>query len=226
MIAPVELFLKNGFHIPYISFLLYFLTNNLFLTTIITLKLFPANFFYWFSHKFNYVPHPDKKYNQIKQFIRFTDSGHVASFIYYFFPSFFPIAFNIHFIITFVYWYGKLALNIKDADEIEDPDYIVGFNNLWTTANHGLPLILFVRELYIKDSCYLYFTNNDLYYSYMWLYMWFCFVYLPWYTITNDPVYSILDKSEPLLLKLKFIFIIHILFFVSNKIGHFLSTNL
>ena len=97
-------------------------TNNLFLTTIFSLKAFSANYWYHFYDLYDYnIP---VKYNQIKQIVRFTDTGHIASFLYYFYPKFFPIAFNVHFAITFSYWITVKCFDMKDTD-IDNDDRII-----------------------------------------------------------------------------------------------------
>jgi len=223
-IAPyLCLFIKNGFYIPIISYLLYKNTNELFLSCIIGLKLFPTNYFYWFCYNFDYFPEPYKKYNQMKQFVRFTDTGHMVSFIYYFYPRFFPIAFNIHFIITIGYWYSIIVLNLSDTSETNDVEYIVWFNKLWSYAVHIIPLLLFFREMYLQEQCYQYFTNVDLYYSYLWTYTWLFCIYCPWRYYTKDVVYSILDNNEPFKNKCKIFVIMNMLIIVSNSCGYYLT---
>ena len=218
-----NLFWKNGFYIPMVSVLLYQATGNLFLSIIVGLKLFPTNFFYWFYEKFAYFPEPYKHLNQLKQFVRLTDSGHIVSFVYYFYPPFFPIAFNIHFIITLGYWYSVIVLKMSDTTEVIDDEYIVWFNNLWAYAVHAVPIVLLIRELILQDVCVVYFTTNDLYYSYVWVYSWLFLVYAPWRYYTKDPVYSILDANGPFSIKIKIFTIMNVAVFVSNIIGYFIS---
>jgi hypothetical protein len=217
-----NLFVKNGFYIPIVSYVLYKNTNDLFLSSIIGLKLFPANYFYWFYNSFDYFPEPYERYNQVKQFVRFTDTGHMLSFIYYFYPRIFPVAFNIHFIITLGYWYGIIVVNMKDTSEIIHPDYIVWFNNLWAYAIHILPISLFLREIYIQDVCYQYFSTNDLYYSFLWAYTWIFSIYIPWRYYTKDPIYSILSDDEPFVNKCKIFIIMNGLILVANYCGYYL----
>jgi len=203
------------------------MTRQLFLSTAITLKLFPANFFYWFYDKYNYFPAPHQHYNQLKQFVRFTDSGHIISLLYCMCPTLLPIAFNVHFVITFGYWYGKLSLGMKDADEIENDELIPWMTNLWSYANHGLPLLLLAREIILtqssSESCNIYFTNVNLYWTYTWSYIWFVWVYLPWRIITNDPVYGIFNQTAPIIQQIKYVLFIHLLVYLGNNTGYFLQ---
>jgi hypothetical protein len=212
-----NIYMKNGFYIPVIHLFLYLISKDLFLSTIISLKLYSGNYFLMFEHLYDYLPHP---YNSIKQFIRFTDTGHIASMIYYFRPSFFPIAFNIHFIITFGYWFAVSQLQMKDADDVDDPEIIPWFQNIWTCSNHGLPLLLFINELRSNISCNHYFTGSDVYYTYMWIYAWFIFIYLPWRYITKDPVYSLLAETTSLKHKTITITMVHTLCLLSNITGY------
>ena len=75
--------------------------GNTVTSTIIIQKMYVINYYYHYEHLYHFVPHP---YNWIKQFIRFTDTGHIVSFLYYFNPKMLPLAHNVHFIITFAYW--------------------------------------------------------------------------------------------------------------------------
>ena len=161
-----NLFWKNGFYIPMVSVLLYQATGNLFLSIIVGLKLFPTNFFYWYS---------------------------------------------------------VIVLKMSDTTEVIDDEYIVWFNNLWAYAVHAVPIVLLIRELILQDVCVVYFTTNDLYYSYVWVYSWLFLVYAPWRYYTKDPVYSILDANGPFSIKIKIFTIMNVAVFVSNIIGYFIS---
>lgn len=213
----IQLFIMNGMYVPFIHYFLYYFTNDVFLSTVISMKLYPANYFYWFEGSYNYLPHP---YNALKQFVRFTDSGHIASYIYYFNPDFLPIAYNVHFIITFGYWIGKVLFDMKDSDCIENNNIIQWYERVWSCASHSVPYALFINEIVSQNKCYIYFTSSDLLYSYLWLYIWFGFIYLPWRFITNDPVYTILADETPLKQKIQFIATIHLLFVIANTTGY------
>ena len=221
-----NIYIKNGFHIPLVFLALVNFTQNIYISGIITLKLYPANYFYWFGNCYNFFP--QSQYNCIKQFIRFTDTGHIASFIYFFYPAFFPIAYNIHFVITAGYWSGKLLLNIEDADEIHRDDIISWFSNIWTYMVHGMPFLLLLRDFYYNNvhndmTCNNYFTDSDLYYSYAWVYVWFLCIYLPWRICTGDIVYSVLSFDTPINKQFAFILLMHVLFLIANWSGHFIT---
>ena len=92
-----NIYIKNGCYVPIVYIGLWYLTNDFYLSTMIALKLHTMNYYFWFEHHYNFLPSP---YNFLKQFVRFTDSGVIASFIYYFYPAFFPIAHNVQFLVT------------------------------------------------------------------------------------------------------------------------------
>ena len=211
--------IQNGFYIPFLNVFLYLMTNNAFLSSAVALKLYSTNYYYWFGEHYDYMP---KKLNWIKQFVRFTDSGHIASFIYVLYPDFLPIAYNIHFTITFGYWLGKLSFDSMDKDVIFLPELHSPFQKLWSAMNHSVPLLLLTHKLIIKDVCYHYFTWEDLKWSYYWLYVWFFCVYLTWRIATGDCVYRVLAYETPMKKKLVFIFLINGILFLGNTTGYLL----
>lgn len=213
-------YIRNGLHVFSIFWFMLLFTHDMFLSSIVSLKAFSTNYWYHFHDSFDYnIP---VKYNQIKQVVRFTDTGHLASFIYYFYPEFFPIAFNVHFAITSVYWIAVKCFDMKDTDSVDDDKIIVSIQNTAITLMHGLPLILLVFEYINKHPCDNCFSNTDLYYSYTWLYAWFFTVYLPWRYITGDPVYSILSRGTPVKTIARIAILMHISFFVGNSAGRFM----
>jgi len=220
----ITYYIKNGFYIPFLHVALYFLTNNLFLSTIIASKIYPANYYCVFYDHFQYRSLP-KWVGILKQFVRFTDTGHIASFIYLFYPEFFPLAFNIHFVITFGFWGSALFFNMRDLDYRYNPEINTTYITLWSCVNHIAPLILFVRELWIKpDVCsHAIFNINNLYYSYQWIYAWLFFIYMPWRMITGDCVYSMLSHNVTLKQIIIFLSFMHILFIAANMSGALLQ---
>ena len=211
-------YFENGYYIPFIFVVIYFFQKDLFLATIISLKLFPANYYYHFSYVYNYLP---GNFNMLKQFVRYTDSGHLISFLYYLFPNLICLAFNIHFVITFGYWISRIFFNLEDTD---DRVTILNqtFLNFWITCNHSIPLMLLIYELSKIQNKDILFTNNDLYFSYLWSYTWLVFIYLPWRLVTNDPVYSVLSDEKPLYMKLSLFLLIKFLLLFSNILGWYL----
>ena len=209
-------YFENGYYIPFISYIIYKYTSDLFLSLIVMLKLFPTNYYFHFSSKYRYL---DGNYNMLKQFVRFTDTGHLISFLLYFFPNLIGLAFNVHFIITFAYWIGIFLFSFKDNDDIDITILNKSFLNFWVILNHSLPLVLIIYKLVSNDYSYNMFNMFNLLISYLWIYSWFIFIYLPWRLITNDPVYSILSNEEKIQNKIIFIFIVKILFIFSNFVG-------
>jgi len=215
-------YIKNGYYIPPIHIGLFYFTKDIYLSTSIVLKLYSTNYFYWFSDHFDFLPQP---YTQLKQFIRFTDTGHIVSLLYHIDKRrYLPLAYNVHFVISAGYWFGKLCLDMKDADALYNDDIIRWFNDSITYSIHILPYMMLLYETYNcpYEECSLLFTKNDLYYSYLWLYCWFFFIYVPWRYITNDAVYSIFEYNVPNHKKIIFVGFIHLLFMISNYSGNIL----
>jgi len=217
--------IKNALYFPVIQFFIYNVSNDFFLSNIIIQKLYVSNYYYHFAYLYNYIP---QKYVWMKQFIRFTDTGHIASFLYYFYPEFLPIAHNVHFVITFGYWISKLLFHMSDLDDIADKEYITWFGNLWTYGNHGLIYLLLLYQITTKQyynassQYHNYFTYNDLLYTYMWLYMWFICIYLPWRYYTKDAVYSILSNKSSIKHKISIVIIMHLFIYIANTFGYFI----
>ena len=211
--------IKNGMYIPFLHGILYFTTNDFHLSTFISLKLYSTNYFYWFGEHYTYLP---KSYNFIKQFVRFTDSGHIVSFIYYVYPNALPLAHNIHFTITGGYWIGKLALNLKDADVLQNEEIIPWFNQYITYCLHGVPYTMMLHDVIICKRQDL-FNGTDLFYSYAWLYCWVLFVYIPWCYFTKDRVYSIMENHTSFYEKISGVIMIHALIYIGNQSGIYIS---
>jgi hypothetical protein len=206
----------NGYYIPLIHGVIYIITDDIFLSSIIALKAYPANYFYWFQDHYTYLP----KYNWIKQFIRFTDTGHLVSLLYYFNPEFLPLAFNIHFVITAGYWGGRLIFNLRDSDQLSLPELDNSFEQMWSALIHGLPLVLLTNRIIHNDQC-VPFDYNVLKMSCVWAYSWLFGVYVPWRYYTGDYVYNILDKG---IIKASiFIFFINVIMVISHITGYLLT---
>ena len=212
--------IRDGFYIPVLNVFLYAVLKDFYLTTIIIQKLYVINYYYHYEHLYHFVPHP---YNWVKQFIRFTDTGHLVSFLYYFYPQALPLAHNVHFMITFAYWIAKLFLGMKDADDRNNDPYVVAFEKCWTASNHGLVYLIIVYRMLTDNQCNDYFTITDFYYTVLWFYSWGIFIYIPWRCFTGDPVYSILANDTPL----KTVFMAFVLMnssaYISNYVGYLLT---
>jgi hypothetical protein len=227
----LEIYIKNGFYIHFIHSFLYWATQNIYISSIIAIKLYSTNYFYWYGHHFTYLQNP--RYNWIKQFVRFTDTGHFASILPLFFPSSLPVAHNIHFIIMAGYWIGKLAFNLKDADKLNLKDNYGWHTDICTYIHHSVPYLL-IHHLYSQESqssiqqtvgslvCAHEYNYQTLQHTYLWLYSWLFFIYIPWRVYTGDTVYSILDtRQTPKKYIFGFVFFMHVLAFISNYVGRF-----
>ena len=131
----------------------------------IYIKLFSVNYFYWYGTTFTYLPDP--KMNWIKQFVRFTDTGHIATILPIIFPAILPVAHNIHFIIMSGYWIGKFAFNMKDADKLETTDIVEWHIDLCTYIHHTVPYsflyLLWKEQVTIKNIvCHIEYSNETL----------------------------------------------------------------
>jgi len=209
-------YVKNGLYIPVIHGIIYKQTKNAYLATIISMKLVPSNYFIWFG----YTENINKRFVQFKQFVRFTDSGHLASFIYFFRPEFLPIAHNIHFFIMSGYWIGKLC-GVKESGNNADADIMPRVQLISSSLNHGLVYLFLVGDIMASSSHV--FSSETLLYSYAWGYTWLLFVYLPWRHITHDEVYSVLSVETPMTQKICFFIVMHIIMYIGNNIGKCLT---
>lgn len=213
--------IKDGFYIPVLNVLLYAATKDFYLTTIIIQKLYVVNYYYHYEHLYHYVPHP---YNWIRQFTRFTDTGHFVSFLYYFNPQMLPLAHNVHFIITFAYWVAKLFLGMKDQDDRNTDPVVVAFERLMTASNHGLVYLIILYRIYTDAPCNSHFTTTDFKYTCAWLYGWCIFIYIPWRYFTGDPVYSILANDTPVKTILSAFVLMNSCAYLSNFVGYLLTS--
>ena len=220
-ILYINLFLVNGLYIPFFFIIHYFYYQKLILTTFISLKLYSANYFYWYNHLYRY-PNIPKQLNWVKQFIRFTDTGHLISFLYLWYPNILPIAFNTHFIITSMYWIGKLYFDMKDCDSVNDAFVIKPIEYLFCYCNHSIPLFIFLHEIIYQPE-YAIFNVNSLLYSYCWMISWLTFIYTPWRYLTEDPVYTILHINTSNKDKICFILLTGGMYLLSNMIGNTIS---
>lgn len=212
----MEYIVKNGIyiHVVHLALLSYL---NVQLSTMIALKLYSVNYFYWFGTEYTFFPRYPRL-NWIKQFIRFTDTGHFASLLVYCYPSFFPLVHNVHFLIMIGYLAGKILFQMKDADRITSSSLSEVHMDMLTYIHHILPYVLMVT---LYPSEHRVFTCETMIQTFAWLYTWFICIYLPWRFVVGDPVYSVLDEryTSPNIM-LSFCFVIHLLVFLSNAVGY------
>ena len=221
----LEIFLKDGFYIHFLQAFLYYTTKNIYISSMIAIKMYSVNYFYWYGHHFTYLKNP--RHNWVKQFIRFTDTGHLATFLPLIYPSTLPVAHNIHFIIMAGYWIGKLSFNLKDADKLNLKDNLGWHTDVCTYIHHSVPYLL-IHHLFSQESqtrtlvCDNEYNSQSLKYTYGWLYFWLFFIYVPWRSYTGDPVYSILDaKQTPKKHIFGFVLFANILIYFANRFGHY-----
>ena len=208
----LRLYIINGGHVLFVCTLLCFL-DPLF-SLYIYLKIQPTLYYHTFSHLY---PIP---YYKWKHMVRVTDTGFIANMIYYFYPYMLPLAFNIHFIITFGFWFAVLFLDMKEMDTVEHHDIIPIFHNIHAILNHSISfIILFYQNM---KSSYE-FNGESLTLSYLWLYSWLVFVYIPWRALTGDIVYSFFDTKSSTFKPLLMYVIVHILLYISNELGKNIS---
>lgn len=215
-----QTYLKNGYYIPVIHVGLYYVTGDAFVSTSVAMKIYPANYFYWFGEYYDFrIP---KRYNWVKQFVRFTDTGYLASYIYIIYPEFFPIAYNVQYIITFGYWIGKIICGLEMAFK-PLPGLNKQFEIAWSNINHGIHLLLLTYKMLTDDVCYDHFTMQHLKWSYYWMYIWFFAIYLPWRITTGDCVYGIFSSDTPISKKIIFVCLMHGLIALGNTTGYLLA---
>lgn len=205
----------NGFHIPIISVFLYLLSGDIFLSSMFFCKMFSYSFYTSF-HIF--TPYPGFYY--WKHMVRLTDSGHIASLIFYFNKDFLPVAHNVHFIIASAFWICRFVFDLKSTEEDNyGKEFIVNWaQSFFTSYNHIVPYLFMIYNLSIrKDVCEL-FDENTLLYTYMWCYTWIIFIYIPWVYLTNDYVYSIFKPTTSWKIKFSIVFFVHILIYISNNL--------
>jgi hypothetical protein len=210
--------LKNGYYIPLLHAGLYMITDDHFLSTIIAMKAYPANYFYWFCDHYSYL----SNHNWVKQFIRYTDTGHIVSFLYYFYPEYLPLAFNVHYVITVAYWVGRIFIKMEDSDKLVISEIDPVFEETWSAMVHGVPLVLLTHRIINQTEC-VPFDYYSLKLTYGWNYSWLFGVYIPWRLYTGDCVYNILSHKSPWKKIVGFFAFIHFLVLTGNITGYLLA---
>lgn len=206
----------NGGFLPIVFLATLALSNNLFLACIITMKCYTSNYFFWFNDEYHFKNLP-RKFNWIKQFVRFTDTGNLASILVYFDSSWLQIAFVVHFIITIGYWYGKCWFQMKDLDSVKNPRINRSIESFFCTCNHGLPLCFLLYFAINSDNTTFNTWFKNCLGSFLWMYTWATCIYLPWRLFTKDPVYELFDWNKtPFTISLFFVSIVHVVAIIGN----------
>lgn len=210
-------YVQNGYHVIVFSFIGYFIKNDFRINMYLFLKLFSLNYY----HSFSYL-YPNPKYYKWKHMIRLTDSGHIANFMFYFFPNTLPIAHNVLFVITTAYYLTLFLFNLKDTDDRLDSK-IVNHNlqQIHCHMNHTIPYLIILYSIHNNntDICYYEFNDLTLCYSILWIFTWFVGIYIPWIYTTGDYVYSVLDKKSSYYIKVIVIALVFFLVKVANELG-------
>ena len=211
--------IHNGYHTLTILPLVYVLSHEMFLATALCIKIYSANYWYYYASHYDYIKPPNAHLNAFKQFIRFTDTGHLVSLLYCVVnKSWLPIAYNVHGMITGGYWFGKLFLDMPDADAklIEGLDRDI--TNTMSYLTHVVPYAMMVREILTND-CSGAFSTTSLLQTYVWWYAWFVCIYLPWRCYTGDYVYSIFHPRANYWLTGAFTVGMHVFAYLLNTSG-------
>ena len=216
----LEDFIKNGFHLPVISLFIYLILDDIYLPVFFFLKAFSFNHYYYYNHLY-----PNPNIYKWKHFFRLTDTGHIAAFMFYFNKKTLPLAHNIHFVIDVGYYFAKIVFNMKSMEKIKTDNSLYLLPNiLHEYTNHCISYILIVYYM-INDKEKIYeFDNYSLIYTYLWVYIWLFFIYIPWVLITDDYIYSVLSPSKPIYIRLGMIIFMNFLGYLGNNVGKFINS--
>jgi hypothetical protein len=109
---------------------------------------------------------------------------------------------------------------MKDKDDAETKTLINELQVFHCEINHLIPYLVLC---YFNTQQKYDFNSSTLWYSYLWIYCWLLFIYMPWRYYTNDSVYSVLDNSVSLKTKGFIVSIVHILIYVANESGCYMN---
>lgn len=207
---------NNGFDI--ILLCLYHSFEQPILSLYVFLKAFSVNYYINFGHLY-----PQPLFYRWKHLVRLTDSGHIANFLFYFYPNMLPLCHNVHFVISSGFYFTSFFLGMKSTnDTIEHPDICSSIQVIYTHINHTLPYMIL---LYSNTKQQYIFDEHTFFQTILWLYGWLFFIYFPWRYYTGDPVYSILGNQTSIFMKVTVIMIFHGLAFWGNEFGKFVQQN-
>jgi len=207
--------IENGFYLPLLSFFIYFIVDDIYLPVFFFLKAFSINHYYHYNHLYEYP-----SIYKWKHLFRLTDTGHIAAFMFYFNKKTLPIAHNIHFVIDVGYYTASLLFGMKSMEKIQNDYSLLRLPfTIHEYTNHCLSYILLVYYMINDKERNYEFDNYSLIYSFIWLYSWLLFLYIPWVLLTNDYIYSVLSPSKPIYLRIGMILFINVLAFIANNFG-------
>lgn len=187
---------ENGYYIPLLYPIFYYIFKNHLLSCTIVLKLLAINFFVHFGKD---IPSAQYCSPLVKPFMRFTDTGYVATFLNHYQPELFPIAFNLHLMIAIAYWIGIALFDFSDIDYLDCNRIDNTYTKLWSYAIHTLPALFYLYNISKTKESFNYRTFVN---TIGWIAIWFCMIYIPWRLLTNDPIYGVLDDSHSIYFKL------------------------
>jgi hypothetical protein len=174
------IWINNGGYIPYLYFFILYISNDYLLTTALTIRLFTINYFVWFINW--------DIQNQLRQFVRFTDTQTLVCLLYWWFnksPIIAELTYNVLFLVSVGFWIGKLMGIDENLPLIKYPFFQKKISNLYHYINHGLLFLLMAVKTphnYSINGC-----NNTLLFILFYLML----IYIPWYFITGDTIYNI-----------------------------------
>ena len=207
-------FVMNGLHLPFLALFWLILGTDPLLVFFLFMKLVPYNYYNCFQQLVD-----NNDYFYLKHMVRLTDSGHIASLLFYYNPEYYaPIAHNIHFIISFAYWGCKIVFNMQEEnDEYGNGYKYKWFHKYYTIINHSSHYAIVSYYLYSNPelACSA-FNDTTMYYTLMWVYTWLFAIYIPWVYMTNDYVYSVLDPIHPWYNRMLVIIFVNIIAYTSN----------
>jgi len=213
--------IQNALYIP---FLIYILKDkyDVFLLTILGLKLYKTNYYICFGKYY-----PEYSYPIMKSIVHLTDTGFIASVMYSVNSNTIALAYNVHGIITIMYWIIVLSVDSStiDTDSLVIKELNKTYEYIYIKLNHGLVFIWLITRLYTGNECTNYFTHNNLINTYIWVYGWVIFIYIPWRLLTGDVVYNLFSNKTPLKHQILAVIVTNILIYVLNVSGRLIESN-
>jgi len=225
----IEIF-QNGYYLAMIYPIVLEQTNSHILAWTFTYKALSINYYAHFGHI-----HENRKgiLQFLKPFVRFTDTQFILAILYHIYPTyFFHITHNVLFSITLGYWGNRTIFNMKDTDSILakngiHPDSLKinhTFFDLLSHLNHIIPYYLTIVNM--SSHNYEQFNNTHILTTFFVIYTWFILIWIPWFSTTGDPVYSVIDFRNSLSTPIYTFIFMHIVIYSSNLFGSFIQTNL
>ena len=208
------LYYKNGVHIIVYSSLLALLDP------LLGLYLYLKVFAWHYYQQFSYLYDKSEQYRW-KHLVRLTDTGHIANALFYFYPKTLPICYNVQFVICFGYYLVKFVFGTKDIDTRENPELFSALQDIHGHLTHSIPFLILFYQNAVDDYT---FDGNSLFYSYVWIYTWLLFIYLPWRYYTKDSVYAVFNDESPTRIKVAVLVVFNCLIYFANSMGHFIQT--